>query len=152
MNCPDWFISRFEKRDDSRLACRLPAITNTDSPVSITNIFANWKPYNRKGLKGCVRGLWQTNLCKNIKKLILLPYPFYFKLTKTSKTFQTTFLFLLDRIIMSLAVSTFNWKYIFKGCNTFLYLCIYIFICIFQSISITFHYPGHVSDLQPWTI
>jgi len=125
MNCPDWFISRFEKRGDSRQSCRLPAITNTDSRVSMTNISTNWKPYNRKGLQGCVRGLCQTNLCKNIKKLALLPYPFYFKLTKT---FQTTFLFLLVGLGLS-----WVWRYqhlsenIFKGCSTFLYLFTFLF-------------------------
>ena len=104
-----------------------------DSQLSPTRIVVfRWQispqieSQNRKGLKGCVRGLWQTNLCKNIKKLILLPYPFYFKLTKTSKTFQTTFLFLLVGLL-------WVWRYqhltenIFKGCSTFLYLFTFLF-------------------------
>ncbi len=104
-----------------------------DSQLSPTRIVVfRWQispqieSHNRKGLKGCVRGLCQTKICKNIKKMVLLPYPFYFKLTKTLKTFQTTFLLLLVGLL-------WIWRYqhltenIFKGCSTFLYLFTYLF-------------------------
>ncbi len=64
-----------KKMDNSRQSCRLP-----DSPIRgvvfRTQISLRIRSQNRNGSKCSVRDLGQSDLCKNLGKFGLLPFPF----------------------------------------------------------------------------